>query len=293
MLLARRSSLPKLLTTSAELVILPENSPGAGLMKTMVDLSLIIQVVNDTVTRAELNEAIDLEGRFDAILKEMKEMLAKIDLARDEASRAHQLDWIAVEFTTRAALISIHQSRLKLMQNPSTRTDCVTCARESLGYFSRLQSQLSDDARFAETFTFQAWITLVFPLSSFFILFCNFIATSNIEDYALMEQVFQQLHLLPNSKSRARIQHLLGSYRQLCQEILPSSIEAHRGLQTEYAIPQSENHETGNMQAIDPVEWLERPEEHLNFDGVWDDESLQDLLTAHSSLGLFEQCNDV
>lgn len=80
MLLARHSSLPKLLTTSAELVILPENSPGAGLMKTMVDLSLIIQVANDTVTRAEGNEAIDLEGRFDAILKEMKEMLAKIHL---------------------------------------------------------------------------------------------------------------------------------------------------------------------------------------------------------------------
>ncbi|KAJ5647173.1 hypothetical protein N7490_003545 [Penicillium lividum] len=85
MLLARHSSLPKLMITSAELVILPEISLGASLMKTKVDLSLLIQATNDTATRAEVNEAIDLEGRFDAILKELKEVLVKIDLARDEA----------------------------------------------------------------------------------------------------------------------------------------------------------------------------------------------------------------
>lgn len=84
MLLARHSSLPKLMTTSVELVILPETSLSAGLMKTMVDLSLLIQAANDTVTRAEAKEAIDLEGRFDAILKELKEVLAKIDLVSSD-----------------------------------------------------------------------------------------------------------------------------------------------------------------------------------------------------------------
>lgn len=129
----------------------------------------------------------------------------------------------------------------------------------------------------------------MFPLSSFFILFCNVIATSNIEDYALMGQVFQKLHILLTSKARARIHHLIRSYLQLCQEILPSSIESHQRLQTEHVIPQPENYEPGNMQALDPVEWFECPQEHLSFDGVCNDESLQELLTAHSSLELFEQ----
>ncbi|KAE8338006.1 hypothetical protein BDV24DRAFT_166708 [Aspergillus arachidicola] len=293
MLLARRPSLPKLMTTSAELVVLPEIILGGGLMKTMVDLSLLIQAANETVTSTEVSQAIDLEGRYNVISEELKSMLAKIDSARHEASRAHRLDWIAVGFTARAALISIYQSRLKFTRKASTRMDCVACARESLGYFSRLQSELSDDTGLAETFTFQAWITPVFPLSSFLILFCNFIATSYIEDYALMEQVFQKLHILPNSKSRARIHHLIDSYLQLCQEILPSSIESHQRLQTEYVIPRSENHEPSNLQALDQVEWFERPEEHLSFDGVWGDESLQELLTAHSSLVLFEQDNKI
>lgn len=54
-LLARHPSLPKLTTISAELVILPEISLEAGLMKTMVDLSLLIQAANDTVTSTEVS----------------------------------------------------------------------------------------------------------------------------------------------------------------------------------------------------------------------------------------------
>ncbi|KGO77990.1 hypothetical protein PITC_025180 [Penicillium italicum] len=96
---------------------------------------------------------------------------------------------------------------------------------------------LADTPGFVDPYpTFLTWTVFLYPLSPFFVLFCNIIGESDMDDYNLMQDIMQSLSQFAASPFISKLLKLLDHLQKLCAPLIQSMQRGHAG-QSPYFAP--------------------------------------------------------
>ncbi|OQE21471.1 hypothetical protein PENFLA_c014G03566 [Penicillium flavigenum] len=141
--------------------------------------------------------------------------------SRASAPNCIAADWIAGEFGYYAILVDILRSRLKCTFSPLTHRECVSYSRKSLRALHHLQKNLTDTPGFVDPYpSFLTWTVLLYPLSPFFVLFCNIIGELDMDDYNLLQDITQSLSQFAASPYISKLLKLLYYLQNLCVPLI-------------------------------------------------------------------------
>ncbi|KAJ6134903.1 transcriptional regulator family: Fungal Specific TF [Penicillium capsulatum] len=235
-LLHRPLSLPALQISPADLI-----SPGA----TMPHLPLIRVIMNLAQVQGELlncgkvtstrQEALSYHA---SLQDRMASIHGSLEASRSSVPKILSSDWVATDFCYYAILVDILRSRLRHVFSPMTHKECVLYSRKSLEAFNYLQQHTSETPGFVDPFpSFFAWTVFLYPLSPFFVLFCNIIAELNMDDYRLLQSIVQNLSQFDSSPYIAKLLKLLGSLQNFCTPLIQARMRSGSPKKTTTEVP--------------------------------------------------------
>ncbi|KAE8156866.1 hypothetical protein BDV40DRAFT_280137 [Aspergillus tamarii] len=187
-LLLRPPSLPKLKIKPADLVRLDPRLPLSASVKVMVEFSQIQEGVLDILNHTN---KIDQVTIITKLIRDMHSIHALIKKHQSQLPfRGTTYEWIAIEFGYYALLASVLHLNQRIVQDRSTREDCLRASRQALIRLRKIQDEIYMEANFLDQYPYcLTWTLLFYPLSPFFVLFCNVVYSANLDDYALMAEV--------------------------------------------------------------------------------------------------------
>ncbi|PIG84501.1 hypothetical protein AARAC_009922 [Aspergillus arachidicola] len=221
-LLLRPPSLPKLKAKPADLVRLETRLPLSACVKVMVCLGQVQEGVLDILFNAngKDNQAVSVN----ALISEMYHVRALMDEPQCQTlAQETYFEWLAIEFGYYALLASVFHLQQRVIQGPLARQECLHAARRSLVQLTKLQDEIAIRRNFLDEYpyflTWQATI-LFFPLSPFFVVFCNVIYARNREDYRLLSTVTNGItRFSSQSRSVAELHKLFSAFLSLCKPL--------------------------------------------------------------------------
>ncbi|CAG7925105.1 unnamed protein product [Penicillium olsonii] len=219
-LLLRPPSLPKLKLKPAELVQLNPHLPLSASVKVMVEFAQIQEVVLDILNHANTDNQANITMKLNRDMYEIHHTIKKHQ--NQLPFRDTTYEWAAIEFGYYALLASVLHLHQRVVQNRSTHEDCVVASRQALIRLVKIQDEINMDANFLDHHPyFLTWTLLFYPLSPFFVLFCNVVYSANLEDYALMAEVtsgvsrFVEMH-----PSIAEIHRLFSAFLRIVKPVV-------------------------------------------------------------------------
>ncbi|KAI2910086.1 hypothetical protein CBS63078_4218 [Aspergillus niger] len=112
--------------------------------------------------------------------------------------------------------------------------------RTSLGAFQLLQNNLADVPGIEDSYpSFLTWTVFLYPLSPFFVLFCNVVRTTDSGDYLLLQEVTQGLSQFTGNTHVMNMLDLLMALQKLCEPLFQIALS-----QNEQPPPVSATHPT-------------------------------------------------
>ncbi|CAG8149530.1 unnamed protein product [Penicillium salamii] len=225
-LLCRPPSLPSLETSPSELILLPLSSPYNGLLHFLLDLAQIqrkLQEIPYDDRNGPNDRALETCQLLDT---RMREILPRLQSSRDCHPKMVQYDWVGVDFCFYAIFVEIHRTRLKNAFSPKVHQECLVHARNSLQAFLFLQEHPTELPGFEDPYpSFLTWTLFFYPLSAFFVVFCNIIGTIDHNDHELMRQIIQGLTPFKEDRHLGKLLTLLQSLDNLCEPLFQSPSE--------------------------------------------------------------------
>ncbi|KAL3486507.1 hypothetical protein BJX62DRAFT_215192 [Aspergillus germanicus] len=216
-LLYRPPSLPNLEVSPTDLITLDPASPLDIFVPILMDLAQIQGELHKISSRADSlpsSQVLDICQRLES---KMQSMLPTLQASRDSLPKPIQYDWVAVDFSFYAIFVEIHRTRLKASFSPLIHRECLVYARRSLHAFHFLQQHVTELPGFDDPYpSFLTWTLLLYPLSAFFVVFCNIIGTLDHGDYNLMRQITTSLSKFKQDAHLNRLLKLLQSLEELC-----------------------------------------------------------------------------
>ncbi|RAK75313.1 Zn(II)2Cys6 transcription factor [Aspergillus fijiensis CBS 313.89] len=219
-LLCRPSSLPDLEVSPTDLITLAPSSPYDSLLRVILDLAQVqgklraiscgnkIHPTDRTLETCQLLEA------------KMQAILPRLQANRDCHPKMVQYDWVGVDFCYYAIFVEIHRTRLKRAFSPKVHQECLIDARKSLRAFHFLQQHPAELPGFDDPYpSFLTWTLFLYPLSAFFVVFCNIIGTKDQNDYELMGRIIQRLEPFKQDRHLGKLLNLLQSLERLCEPL--------------------------------------------------------------------------
>ncbi|KAM0545004.1 hypothetical protein ACHAPJ_011514 [Fusarium lateritium] len=187
MLLVRPSSLPHLPWNPVALVPIAIGNPLAQKVKISVRLA---QVQDGCLCL--MAKTPDMQGRTESgivssLEAELQDIHRCIMELYDEWTETTELklEWDTLNFTLYAVLTAVLRLDAASLHNCSKREECLLYARKALLAMQGFQANVSCNA----TTDFFSWTVLLYPLTPFFVVFCNVVATSNLQDLELLTSV--------------------------------------------------------------------------------------------------------
>ncbi|KAJ5341707.1 hypothetical protein N7541_010831 [Penicillium brevicompactum] len=223
-LLCRPPSLPDLEVSPTDLIVLEPSSPYDVLLRVLLDLAQV-QGRLHSVSCGGSNQSKSQSLETCQILElRMQSLLTTLELSRDSYPKIVQYDWVAVDFCYYAILVEIHRTHLQSAFSPGLHRQCLTYARKSLRAFHFLQQHSADMPGFEDPYpSFLTWTLFFYPLSAFFVVFCNIIGTIDHDDFKLMGQITQRLSPFKQDPHLGKLLNLLQSLEQLCEPLFQVS----------------------------------------------------------------------
>ncbi|GLA54130.1 hypothetical protein AnigIFM63604_011660 [Aspergillus niger] len=112
--------------------------------------------------------------------------------------------------------------------------------RASLRAFQLIQNNLADVPGIEGSYpSFLTWTVFLYPLSPFFVLFCNVVRTTDSGDYLLLQEVTQGLSQYTGNTHVMNMLDLLMALQRLCEPLFQTALS-----QNEQAPPVSATHPT-------------------------------------------------
>lgn len=139
----------------------------------------------------------------------------------------------------------------------------------------------------------------LYPASPFFVLFCNMIGTSDVNDYHLVQQIIDGLSRLQGSPYLMRLLSLLTSLQRLCEPLFQDMNHHHQSLvstpitrQIDYTPATSTSITVQESRVLqDSASFLQQPEgESVStspFPMIMADDLMWQLFNSHLPLGWF------
>ncbi|KAJ5273011.1 hypothetical protein N7478_008136 [Penicillium angulare] len=254
-LLGRPPSLPDLEVSPAELLLINPASPYNNLLRVILDLAEVqgkLLTVSCGHTDKSKERAVELCQLLES---RMQDIFPRLQSNEDCEPKIVQYDWIAVDFCYYAILVEIYRTHLQNAFNPAAHRTCLIYARRSLGAFHFIQKHSAEMPGFDDPFpSFLTWYVHIFfkdlelfltdsprtlfiyPLSAFFVVFCNIIGTVDQDDYELMGQIIKELSPFKKDPHLGKLLDLLQSIQRLCEPLF-QQLTGNPGL----ASPQGDN----------------------------------------------------
>ncbi|KAI2795116.1 hypothetical protein POX_a01721 [Penicillium oxalicum] len=217
-LLHRTLSLPELDTSAGDRVA--EDGPNAHmpLIRVLVDLA---QIQGELLVCSKMSDTRQIISHHTRLQDNMAVIYSSLQSSRNTAPDLISRDWIAVEFSYYAILVEILRSRLRYVFSPLSHKECLSYSRKALKTMHYLLKNLANSPGFLDPFpTWLTWTLLLYPLSPFFVLFCNIIGEVNTEDYQLIQNINQSLSQFTSSPYIAELYNLLETLQNLCTPLI-------------------------------------------------------------------------
>ncbi|RAQ78479.1 hypothetical protein COH21_011994 [Aspergillus flavus] len=219
-LLGRPSSLPDLDIAPTDLIVLDPSSPYDSLLRVLLDLAQVqgklhsIPCTDSIVSNSSVLETCQLlESR-------MQSVLLRLESDRSLLPKIVQYDWVAADFCFYAIFVEVYRTLLKCSFSPHIHRECLVCARKSLKAFHFLQQHPEQMPGFQDPYpSFLVWTLFLYPLSAFFVVFCNIVGTLDHGDYELMRDIIERLSHFKNDPHLRKLLNLLQSLERLCEPL--------------------------------------------------------------------------
>ncbi|CAI7593689.1 unnamed protein product [Penicillium crustosum] len=217
-LLYRPLSLPEPRISLTNLLTADRSLPHFPLIRVLLDLA---QVQGELLICGMADNTRQIIANHSRLQERMEAIYSNIQSSRASAPNCIASDWISCEFCYYAILVDILRSRLKCTFSPLTHKECVSYSRKSLRALHYLQKNLADTPGFVDPYpTFLTWTVLLYPLSPFYVLFCNIIGELDMDDYNLMKDITQSLSQFATSPYISKLLKLLDYLHNLCVPLI-------------------------------------------------------------------------
>ncbi|KAL4893370.1 hypothetical protein BDV59DRAFT_178104 [Aspergillus ambiguus] len=219
-LLGRPTSLPDLDIAPTDLIVLDPSSPYDNLLRVLLDLAQVqgklhsIPCTDSILSNSSVLETCQLlESR-------MQSVLLRLQSDRSLLPKMVQYDWVAADFCFYAIFVEVYRTLLKCSFSPHIHRECLLCARKSLKAFHFLQQHPEEMPGFQDPYpSFLAWTLFLYPLSAFFVVFCNIVGTLDYGDYELMRDIIERLSHFKDDPHLRKLLNLLQSLERLCEPL--------------------------------------------------------------------------
>ncbi|CAG7951033.1 unnamed protein product [Penicillium olsonii] len=297
-LLYRPLSLPEPRISPTNLITGDRSLPHIPLIRILLDLA---QIQGELLDCGKTGNTRDIIERHSRLQERMEIIRPKLESTRTSAPEVISSDWIAGDFCYYAILVDILRSRLRYAFSPLTHKECLSYSRKSLKALHHLQQNLADTPGFIDPYpTFLTWTVLLYPLSPFFVLFCNIIGELDMDDFNLIQDITRSLSQFTASPYIAKLLKLLETLQNLCIPLIEA--KERMGPQAKVASLYPAMTMRGDQQAMsdqqpyptepftDPTNSY--PQQLQTPDGSYrDDEMMWQLFNSQLSLEWFESAS--
>ncbi|OJJ29599.1 hypothetical protein ASPWEDRAFT_305901 [Aspergillus wentii DTO 134E9] len=222
MLLARPSSLPVLPFHPIDLVDTDPEYPLSYKVRILVKLaqvqdnSLFLMMRDRKQNLTEAHESALVEN----LHVELRFISEEIRQYRTEYADhpTLKIEWDAVDFTFFSIATGILRFDSLPSHNHKRREECLRYARKALFAMQACQRHISTPSTITTDFLF--WTVLLYPMTPFFVIFCNVVATSNQEDFELLKEVTSMISRIKDQCTFGlNLHRLLSELINLCSNL--------------------------------------------------------------------------
>ncbi|OJJ48592.1 hypothetical protein ASPZODRAFT_150788 [Penicilliopsis zonata CBS 506.65] len=219
-LLLRPLSLPELRVAPTDLIGEETSLAHLPLISILLELAQVqgelLQIQSESKSHHQI-----LASQHDKLQEQLGRIHVRLEANRASASGLLCTDWIALEFIHYSIMVDTLRSRLKYAFSPLVHRECVSYARKSLTALQFLLKNIRTMPGFVDPYpSFLSWTVLLYPLSPFFVLFCNIIGEVDLEDYKLVQDINRSLSQFASSPSIAKLLTLLDPLHNLCTPLI-------------------------------------------------------------------------
>ncbi|KAL4784428.1 hypothetical protein BJX76DRAFT_219752 [Aspergillus varians] len=219
-LLGRPPSLPSLQVSPTDLVPLASSSPYDALFRILLDLAQVQGELHEICSGSNHDSKGIILETCRQLESRMSDIHPKLQSGLNSATRMFYYDWVTVEFCYNAVLVEIFRTRLKSSFSPLVHKLCLLYAQNSVKAFLSLLQHPDDIPGCDDPNTsFLTWSLFIYPLSPFFVVFCNIVGTLNQEDYTRMRHITDCLSRFKPHPHLERLLNLLQSLQRLCEPL--------------------------------------------------------------------------
>ncbi|KAF7713561.1 Fungal Zn(2)-Cys(6) binuclear cluster domain-containing protein [Penicillium ucsense] len=219
-LLHRSLSLPELNSPASDLVTEDGSNAHMPLVRVLVDLA---QVQGELSACSQMADTRQIVNHHTRLQENMAIIFSRLQSSRNLAPDLISRDWIAIEFSYYAILVEILRSRLRYAFSPLSHKECLCYSRKAVKIMQYMLEDITNGPGFVDPFpSWLTWTLLLYPLSPFFVLFCNIIGEVNTEDYQLLQNINQSLSHFTSSPHIAELVNLLQTLQDMCTPLIQS-----------------------------------------------------------------------
>ncbi|KAL2695008.1 hypothetical protein AAEP93_008373, partial [Penicillium crustosum] len=222
MLLVRPTSLPVLASDPVDLLNTVSENPLSYKVRILVKLAQVQDISLSLMLKGQKEELAmaqepalleDLQNRLKSISEEIRQSRQKF-----AEQPAAMIEWDAIDFTFFSIATSVLRLKSLAVQNNSRRQECLRYARRALFSMQACQKHISVLPNLTTDFLF--WTALLYPLTPLFVVFCNVVATSDIEDLELLKDVTSTISRIKDQCTfGSNLYRLLSELIKLCSNL--------------------------------------------------------------------------
>ncbi|KAJ5918386.1 transcriptional regulator family: Fungal Specific TF [Penicillium verhagenii] len=229
LLLLRPPSLPELKVEPSQLIHLDPEVPTTAMIGGIVELanikSTLLHVLLDTKEMSDMEKAShlsDLVVRAQTIHSNLKIHQIRQQVKFQASWPILRREWLSMDFNYYSVLTTIIRARSSVLKSRLVCEDCLYAAREGLITLRALQEAFSTDEISVNSYPyFLTWTMLLFPLSPFFVLFCNVVATSDHRDFEMIKEITGNLRQFAKANaSIGKLYGLFSKFLDLCTPLI-------------------------------------------------------------------------
>ncbi|KAH7351489.1 hypothetical protein BKA66DRAFT_475925 [Pyrenochaeta sp. MPI-SDFR-AT-0127] len=208
----------------------PYNRSMSALLMTYLHFVPIQDLFVTELHPAKILNDESLVSRVELVVHDLLERLQRVH-ARITALHGPSDSWDGLHSASELNTIqfSYHSLRTSILRSrqicfpgkPHIDADCLTSARMAMVTLRAIQESSITITDIRSHIAYMHWTALYHPLTPFFVLFCNVVATSNKEDFQTLKLVTSQLDdLVDLSSSIAKLQALFKAFVGLCSGLI-------------------------------------------------------------------------
>ncbi|EAU29690.1 predicted protein [Aspergillus terreus NIH2624] len=231
-LFVRPPSLPELRVPPSQLVHADTTLLYGPLIGIILDLAQVQGELLDLLLNGQRKFAAEVSAKYENIQARMSKIYSDLHSRRSSLPPTVTNEYLSADFCYHAILVDVYRARLKHHPDAETYKECLLSARASLRAFQSLEKDLAYELGLEDPCPyFLTWTVLLYPLSPFFVLFCNVVRESDFEDYTLLKEVTQGLSRITGNSYVSKMLDLLTALQNLCEPLFQTTMDIQQGSQ--------------------------------------------------------------